>query len=119
MINSNVYEIYMKILEKTKISIFFDKKDIIERGFKYITSNTEIIGDKSYLCKSIKLIPITKQIEFMSEYNDDKIADVIRKLGFTHIKSVEMHSFPFCFDTSSLQAENAVTLILTGFIKNE
>lgn len=117
MINSDVYEIYMKVLEKTKISIFFDKEDIIEHGFKYVTSNTEIIGDKSYLCQRIKLIPITKRVEFMRKYDDDKITDVIRKLGYTHIKSVELHSFPFYFDTSSSQPENAVTLILTGFTK--
>lgn len=110
--------IWDNVVENTKISSYLTKKDIKDAGFISVNNPVITIDDKSYTCCRRKIVPTTEKDEFDKTYNKERVIQLIKEKGFTHIKSVDMHSFPYFFNLE-FPAKNAVCIMLEGFTKKD
>lgn len=110
-------KLYNTIADNTKIYAFLTKNELVASGFQCVDTHQVNIDGLNYLCCRRRIVPITKQSEF--DYDKNKIIQIIKEHGFTHIKKVELSEFTYYFDTNSLKAEPAITMMIESFTKKD
>lgn len=108
--------LWNNLVENTEITSYLNEEEIVNAGFIPVKNPQTTIDGLNYLCCRRKIIPIMERNTFVKEYTKEKIIRLIKDRGFTHIRNVEMHSFPFFFDLG-LPEKDAVCIMIEGFTK--
>ncbi len=113
----DVKAVYDSVVKNTKISPYLTNEEIIDSGFTHVKDIVTSIDNKNFTCCKRRIVKIMESNIFYKKYTKEKIIEMIKKAGFTHIRNVDIHKFPYFFN-GEFPSKDAVCIMLEGFTKH-